>query len=427
MKKIIVLFSLLLTSCLFSSANAADANFLILSDVHYLKGGPVVDYGKGDSGDVLWRNTQAQLQQEISQTHAQFMLLLGDLPAHDDASRTTNIQAVLQDLSATVNIPVFYVPGNNDSLGNDLMAGDYHSFSNNKGQNPLSLDAKHAWPALNANQACDTLSDTHRACLINPKDAALAQFGFYAARPLGSAAKLRLIVLNSVIFSARYVSDDGVSQEKATTDELAWFKAQLAQASTAGDEVFVALHIPPGLDAYSDTPMWNDALPAEADFITAMNDYQTIIKGVFYGHTHMDEFRRLNNTLGSLAVLALSTPGITPGHYNSPAIKAFSYDDSFALTDAQTIYTNPLDSTHWFSYGFKAIYHCTKATLFQCATDFSVQDDTFVTTYKAHYAVNNAAFQPNYWSNIVDAIDVGADSITHHPTRKVFFQWPIMF
>ncbi len=418
MKKIIFWLSV----CLFSNGCAATGgNFLVLTDVHYLKGGPIVSYNQGDTGDVLWGNTQAQLQQQIVQTQAQFMLLLGDLPAHDDALRVTNIQAVLQDLSMSVKIPVFFIPGNNDALGNDLMAGDYHSFSNHQGQNPLSLDPTQAWPALHAEQACAALSATHRACLLNPNDPAIQAFGYYVAKPLGSADKLRLIVLNSVIFSPRYVSDDGVSQKQAANDELTWFKDQLAQASRAGDSVFIALHIPPGFDAYSDKPMWDEALPAEVDFMTAMNNYQAIIKGVFYGHTHMDEFRKLNNAAGQLTVLALSTPGVTPGHYNSPAIKQFSYDANFDLTDAQTDYTDPLNSDQWFSYGFKAIYGCTKATLFQCVKDLSVQNEVFVTPYKAHYAVNNAAFQPNYWPSIMKAIDVSAGSITHHTAYQMVF------
>ena len=422
MKKIILLLSL------FATATAmADANFLTLSDVHYLKGGPVVGYGQGDTGDVLWQSTKQQLKQRISQDKPEYMVLLGDLPAHDNETRTTNIQAVLTDLSTTLKIPVFYVPGNNDALGNDLKDGDYHSFTNNQGANLFSLDPGKGWPALNADQSCDSLANTHSACLINPKDPTLEKFGYYAARPLGQANPLRLIVLNSVIFTSRYVSDDGVSQKKATAEELTWFKGQLAEALTAGDRVLIALHVPPGLDAYSDVPMWDASLPAEASFMADITAYQTIITGVLYGHTHMDEFRRLNNLDGSLSVLALSTPGITPGHYNSPGFERFSYDEHLALTDGRTYYTDPLNSDAWYSYGFKAIYGCTDTTLFACAAQFSLQDDAFVTTYKGHYAVANPDFQPNYWSNILAAIDVSAASVPHHSTYEVFLHWPRMF
>ena len=423
MKKIIITFILLFS---LHTVSAVDANFLTLSDIHYLKGGPVVGYHQGDAGDVLWQSTQQQLQQRILQDQPQFMVLLGDLPAPDDTTRTTNIQVVLQDLSSTLKIPVFYVPGNNDALGNDLKDGDNHSFTNNQGINLFSLDPNKGWPALNADQACGSVADTHSACLINPKEPTMAKFGYYAARPLGQANKLRLIVLNSVIFLSHYVSDDGVSQEKATTEELTWLKGQLAQALTTGDSVLIALHVPPGLDAYSNAPMWNETLPAEATFMADITAYQAIIKGVLYGHTHMDEFRRLNNSDASLAVVALSSPGVTSDHYNSPGFKSFTYDENFTLTDAKTYYTDPLNSAKWHSYGFKAIYGCTETTLFSCAAGFSRQDDAFLTVYKEHYAVANPDFKPNYWPNILAAIDVPATSIIHHSTDNLFFHWTLM-
>lgn len=400
----------LVLAATFQSAVAQESHFLTLADIHYLKGGPVVNYGDGDTGDILWANTQNQLQQRIQTDKPQFIVLLGDLPAHDDESRTVNLQSVLTSLSSTLKIPVFYVPGNNDSLGDDLMTGDYHSFSNGDGVNLFSLDKAASWPALNASSACATMQNTTSACLIDPQLKATAQFGYYAARPLGVANKLRLVVLNSVIFNKRYVSDDGVAQPLAASEQLAWFHAQLLAAQKMGDSVLIALHVPPGLDAYSGNSMWSDDLTAQSQFLADTVTFKDTIKGILYGHTHMDEFRRINGADDRLAVLASSTPGVTPGHYNSPSLKVFSYNAQFDLTDAQTYYTDPVHSENWHSYGAKAIYNCTKTTLFQCAADFSPVLDKDANAYQAHYAVDNAFFQPNYWPSIMAAIDIPLNS-----------------
>lgn len=386
----------------------ADDNFLTISDIHYQAGGPVMNYGQGDTGDALWASTQKEVRQVIRTQSPTFIVLLGDLPAHDDSTRVMNLQTVLTDFSRHMDLPVFYVPGNNDALGNDRHDGNYHSFTNHVGDNLFSLDAGQGWPALHANQTCPDTPSSH-ACLVDPTNPAIQRFGYYVAKPLGTQAKLRLIVLNSVIWvnpndGEAYVSDDGVSQQQATAQELHWLNTELAAAAKHGDRVLIALHVPPGLDAYSSQDMWQAT--TKNQFIKLVNRYQANIIAILSSHTHMDEIRRIHAENGSLIAIDVSTPGITPLHSNNPGIKRYDYNNDFALTDATTYYTTPLNSDAWHSYCMQDSYHCHTATLRACIAPLSFSDPKVHAIYQTHFSVLNPDFPTKLYPSMMQAIDV---------------------
>ena len=352
-----------------------DPTFLSISDVHYNSRGPVVAYGQGDTGDGLWVKTQAELQRLISTKKPQFILLLGDVNAHSVTNRFENIEKVLQDLRRNVHIPVYYVPGNNDSL-----VADYHSFSA-AGKTPLSADPGQNWPTLNVSQNCAT----HPTAPCNLDVTSGAQFGYYSTKPVQG---LRLIALNSVIFADHYVSDDGVSQEDATKKELDWFDEQLTEAGKYNQSAIIAMHIPPGIQDYNLKPMWQDF--ALKRFMNIMIAHSSGISGIYTSHTHNDEFRRLYDAGHQMVAMTISTPSISPIYFNNPAMRIFSYDPhNFKLTDVETDYTIPTASKQWNSYWFKADYDCKKTYIIDCVRALDVQDPAFIKRYKINYFVRN--------------------------------------
>lgn len=390
----------------------ADDSFLTISDIHYQTGGPVVNYGQGDTGDVLWANTQKEVQRVIRMQPPKFIVLLGDLPAHNNQTRVKNLQTILAGFSRHMDLPVFYVPGNNDALGNNRRDGDYHSFTNRVGDNVFSLDPGQGWPTLHADQACPD-TPTSRACLVDPTNPARQRFGYYAAKPLGTQAKLRLIVLNTVIWvnpngHDAYVSDDGVSQQQATTQELHWLNSELAAAAKQGDRVLIALHVPPGLDSYSSRDMWQPA--TKNRFIALIDRYQSNIIAIVSSHTHIDQIRRIYGKDGSLIAIDVSTPGITPLHSNNPGFKQYYYNRDFELTDATTYYTTPLNSDTWQSYRMQANYHCHTSTLRACIGPLSFNDPEVQAVYQAHFSALNPDFPIHKYPSMMKAIDVTVSS-----------------
>ena len=123
------------------------STFLALSDVHLHSGKGDVTFGRhNDTGDSLWARTKIKLEAVIKDEQPKFMVYLGDLPHHSDASRVKNVTLMLEHLrSLNMTIPLLYLPGNNDSLG-----GDYDSFQDSSGDNPFSVDKStiDPWPIL---------------------------------------------------------------------------------------------------------------------------------------------------------------------------------------------------------------------------------------------------------------------------------------
>ncbi len=357
--------------------------FLAITDIHFKAGkSSAITYGQ-DTGDSLWSSTQAELTTLIAEQAPKFIVLLGDLPAHhDDENLEKNISAVLQGFSGLEAIsqndmPVFYVFGNNDSL-----VVDYGTFSTGT-TNLFSLDPQHnspetkGWPALNANPDCNvspttacTYTTTHPMPTEHADDMAYAQTdGYYSAYPLGSASRLRLISLNSVIFSHEYALT-GASQLAAAQKEMDWLAAQLASAAANGDAVYLAMHIPVGNDAFNHSEdMWNSKLVLgngkkfRDNFLSLMSQYQDTVRIFMAGHTHLSELRALyaDTALTNLSVLGVGIPSITPQHYNNPGLQVYLYDNNYRLNEAKTFFTTP-NASNWKNYSFQDDYSCPKNT-----------------------------------------------------------------
>lgn len=364
--------------------------FIHLSDIHLNTFAEKCDYGE-DTGNELWALTQEKVGAVLSQDPAPtFVVYTGDLPAHYSCENPTcfipkdkradhnqNLQVILTDLRKLVadnGIPFFYMPGNNDAL-----AGDYYSFADAEQATPFSLveDPENPFPAINASQPCGD-----PPCMVSDPHPTM---GYYAARP---EAGLRLIALNSIILGRKYHEVDGNPQVEAGNAQMSWLSGQLREATAAGEKVYIAMHIPPGNDAYGvshgKTEHWMWAhLPSEEDswlnqFLAQVDRNQGTIAGMLYGHTHMDEVRRLYSPDGStITEVAISAPGITPQHDNNPGFRKVWYDaESKELTDFETFYTQP-GATSWGTdtYKFSEIYGCPAGTnIFECLSGQSLEE-----------------------------------------------------
>ena len=336
---------------------------------------------------VLWKQAKAKIMDVINKKKPDFMVYLGDLPTHGipDATRRTYVTTMLNDLDTLqTNIPILYLPGNNDSPG-----GDYHSFTDTKSGtaiNPFtgSLNSNGNWPVINEQSSNTKISN------VDYND----EFGYYSAAINMGAETLNVIALNTVIFchpsqshsSLRYVGDDGIDQYNASIDQFSWFRKKLnGYAST--DRVMIMMHIPPGAGGYS-YHMWNDTLTVYVDdpgspgtdtmamrvqnaFLHLVGKNKDKITGILTAHTHLDGLRRMyytNNSTGhsELAAVSISTPGITPYHSNNPGFKIIEYEPStFNLTDFETYFATPNsrgtkfkfhpDSTYTFKETYGAV------------------------------------------------------------------------
>jgi sphingomyelin phosphodiesterase acid-like 3 len=342
-----------------SNTNNSRATFLFLSDIHLDTDNKNTRYG-GDTGTDLWSAFLQKAEAILSSSNPPgFVLYSGDLPAHykgdylppaDRGNHNKNLQTIFSGLRSLMNthtnIPFFYLPGNNDAL-----AGDYYSFTDEQGQTPFSLvpSPTDSFPALHI-----LPGNTTPPCIVsNPHPG----MGYYAARPVPG---LRLICLNTVLYATKFATVDGSNIDTDRSEQMRWLAGQLAAAQLLKEQVYIAMHIPPGKDAHSGNYMWDNSRSNWNNaFLELTTKYQATISGVFYGHTHMDELRRLYTPNGNAVTqVAISCPGVTPQYDNNPGFKTITYNrSSKAIMDFTTYYTLPSSST-WGnnSYSFNSSF-----------------------------------------------------------------------
>ncbi|TND10007.1 MAG: hypothetical protein FD123_689 [Bacteroidetes bacterium] len=336
----------------------------------------------------LWKRFLAKADSVLGNPNSpQFIVYTGDLPAHyacgegcagcylapgDRASHDQDLTVILTGLRNLANKykkPLFYMPGNNDAL-----AGDYFSFADSLQKTPFSLvpDSSNPFPALNINRG-----STQAPCMVsNPHP----QMGYYSARPVEG---LRLLALNTVIYNTCFTTVDGSQQGTDGDTQMAWIAAQLAEAKAQNEKVYIAMHIPPGKDAYSGKSMWAE-LPGQGQswlntFLSLTDSYQATIAGILYGHTHMDEVRRLYNSAGKITEVAVCCPGVTPQHYNNPGFKTVEYDAASKELMDFTTYHTTLNIPAWGNrtYTFSKYYQSpAKTSIFQRLSSMSLPDIT---------------------------------------------------
>lgn len=341
--------------------------FLALTDIHYDSTTVGDWYGhKDETDDLLLERAVIKAKELIKTTKPAFVIYLGDMPGHDQtiAHRKLSIKKVLKSLRAIVadtNIPVLYAHGNNDGIQTN-----YGSFTDKTdlpegaaGLTPFSLDEGYEkdWPVLNGK---DKIADDTELSL-----------GYYAAYPLGRPKMgqmgLRAIMLNTVIFTKNYNSQDGISQEEAINKQMAWLEKQLRDAANKKEAILIAMHVPPGKDGYSDAKKgtWGDGLRYHNQslnnaFLQLMAEYKNNIIGLLSSHTHTDGIRRLYNQKGAFVELCISIPSVTTDHGNNPALKILKFDPvkNYELQDFTTYYAEET-TKNWStnsSYTFEQTY-----------------------------------------------------------------------
>ena len=269
-----------------------------------------------------------------------FVLISGDFLSHgfpqDAALARKTLEFLTLRLQATFpGIPVLPALGNNDSD-----CGDYIQ----QPGGPFLADLAGIWRPLPGPEA-GTWARSFPA-------------GGYYSVPHPTVPKLRLVVLNTVLFSPKY-QNCGQAPADPGQDELAWLAEVLKQAAANGEKVWTLYHIPQAVDVYSTLSqkqvktMWKDQY--SSGFSQTAN--LGLVTASFAGHSHMDEL-----LLPASGGFVHITPAVSPLFGNNPGYQVFSYSRSTgALLDYQAFFLNlgagqDADLPWAREYGFQSAY-----------------------------------------------------------------------
>jgi sphingomyelin phosphodiesterase acid-like 3 len=364
-----------------------------------------------DTNYVLLKSSLQEIKATIKAEHPRFILLLGDVLAHhfreqyilyshdtSMAGYRSFVKKTLQFLTAEIqqaapDIDVYPVLGNNDSYN-----GDYHILP----QGDFLQDTTNTWAAL--------IKNTKNQQRFR-KDFPAA--GYYAV-DVPNGKNQRIIILDTVLFSSHAKK---TVVEQAAQAQLVWLHEQLKQAASQQQKVWIAYHIPDGIDVFKAIkklrngivefwrPEYSQALQAE------LRAFPGVVTAILPGHIHMDSFQIL--TLDKTHQIPISiTPSISPIFGNNPGFKVYSYDTAtLQLKDFET-YFYPLDNQ---PQGWHKEYHFNQVFQANCKSCELVKGmqmlqpaNELAKYFKDFYAVGNNAqpitrahdWLPYYWCGI---------------------------
>lgn len=325
-------FLYLFTLLLLIQPVQADIRFLSISDIHY---GSDNTPGEGhDTDKILFSSTLSKFGQLSNQVD--FIITLGDFPAHmlwSSIKKEGYIKTVFHDLyhANRAAKPMFYIPGNNDSLH-----GNYQPFSWN-GKSPLTFAPD--WQGACAHCEGLIIDGSH---MLNE--------GYYSSYVLPGNKEVLLIVLNSIQFSrAPFYALRYPNQEKDALQQLQWLEKQLKKHHAK--QLLIAMHIPPGQDN-NGRSLWEESYLKQ--FIQLLNNAYPLNGQIslFSSHTHMDDVRKIHLENGA-NIYDYATPSISRIHHNNPAMKVFDLDVNMKLKNYTTYYTTTDDQ--WENEHYSAI------------------------------------------------------------------------
>ncbi|KAL3674673.1 hypothetical protein V7S43_000613 [Phytophthora oleae] len=324
-------------------------------------------------------------------TKPDFFLYTGDHAVHGELSNEYLAKAVEEN----VEIMAKYYSTDNDTvlditaiIGNADTGPDYTMNVTDPGteENPAIVLISGAWN--------DTMS-TSNLDWFNRRG--------YLAYALDE--NLIVITLNTLPYSPSHLPD--TSELPDPFEQFAWLNASLSELRGAGKLAYIVGHIPPVIDSYSGSPMWNETYIKTYKEI--VNQYTDIIKAQFFGHVHSIEFRLpLSSSLSaqfqqngvtvdddfddsSELVPIFMVAAISPLFLNNPAFMVWDFDArTYDILDF-TVYGGNISSTAQ-SVDWKA--------LFQGSTEYGVSSlNTAEITGFVERAATDADLLEQYYFN----------------------------
>lgn len=363
---------------------------------------------KNDTNYQLLKSSLAAAKKAAEEKHAQFVIVLGDFIGHSfkynypfysqdkdgfgyQAFIKKNLEFLANELAETFpNLDVYSVVGNNDSYVDDYVSHPHGIFFK---------DAASIFSGLIKNK-------NNRAMMQQ----AFPVGGYYAVN-LPDQPSLRLIVLNTVMFSDRA---EGKGVEQGANQQLDWLHNELESVKAKHQKALIAMHIPMGIDVYISPQFrlftliefWEPRYTQR--FKIELQQFSPEIAAIFTGHLHSDWFQTLKVS-NSNDIPVTSTPSISPIFGNNPGFKIYSYSlQSQQLEDFLTYYYPISDKRAWgMEYDFNQAYHpnCHACPILR-DRDLLQPICSFTEYYKKFYAISTtnqlviARWNPYYWCAI---------------------------
>lgn len=359
-----------------------------------------------DTNYSFLKNTLAELNQRAKQENPAFVVVLGDMLAHNfkdnfaqyssdtsdaayQAFTKKTYQFMTNELAATFpSTNVYMTMGNNDSYQDDYVTVP---------QGQLFHDLANMWSTL--------IKEPLNQMVMRMN---FAKDGYYGVDIL--PGKLHLIVLNSNLFVSKAIGD-GV--DEAANDELTWLHQELQDSANNHEKVIIVEHAPDTVDAYGTIKKQPTIVTLfkpeySARYQAEIAEHASMITVILGAHYHMDWFQLINH--GNTKTIMSGVPGISSLFGNNPGYKMYEFDPkTFALQNAQTYFYDFSKNTSWSKeYDFNTVYqpNCKECTM-EAGMENLQKTGDLAEQYKLFFSVGTTSqpittnWLPYYWCQIV--------------------------
>ncbi|KAM0748947.1 sphingomyelin phosphodiesterase [Meredithblackwellia eburnea MCA 4105] len=252
------------------------------------------------------------LYTSIIDKNASFSILTGDVVA-DDVWKITRSEV-------EADLPDFY----------HSYPGKLYGSSGNHDTSPVNSVPRKS-TTTNSSQ---WIYDAYASSWNQPE--AATQSGCYST--IVNGTNLKLVVLNTQLWYRQNIwLYDSDSIQSDPDGIIAWLANELQEAETAGQPVWIIGHTPPGKA---------DFLRDQSNYLNQVfQRYAETIAGLFFGHTHADEFEvgyndNVNRNASSANLVAFIGGAVTPNNGN-PMYRVYDVDpDTYKIMDYKVYLAN---------------------------------------------------------------------------------------
>ncbi|KAK5797708.1 hypothetical protein VI817_003999 [Penicillium citrinum] len=244
----------------------------------------------------------------------------------------------------------------------------------------------------------DTLSSAWKKWIGSTPATTAENYGAYSVKHPGS--NLRLISFNTNLY---YKENFWLYEKAMETDpngQLRWLVTELSAAEAAGERVWLLGHMPMGSgDTFHDGSNY---------FNQIIQRYEATIAGVFYGHTHKDEFEisysnYTDQSAESATMMSYIAPAMTPTSGN-PTFRVYSVDPvTFSVLDF-TVYIANMSNPSYQKNPTWEKYYSAKET-YGPLLEPAVTDDA-------------AELTPAFWHNVTELFETKDSVFQDYIARK---------
>ncbi len=384
----------------------------------YFWSGPFID-----TGYPLFKSALAEAK--AVNPNPAFITVNGDFLAHEFESNFQTYSGTydldsLQDFTIKTleyivgkidetfpNSPLFGTLGNNDAFCGDYEIRTPGSFLNRSA--PLFLKQ------LKGSADSASFNKTFK------------EGGYYSATDPENPNH-KIISLNTVIMSPKHFEKEdfcggapSVSTIKPKVDaQFAWLESELQDAVNNNQTVWILVHVPPGFDSWG-THKNNQNLPASqcqntvpssfydldfnTQYLSIIDQYQSVITAQLGGHTHMDNFMVINGDSNPSSFVHIQ-PSFSPINGNNPGFIEYSFDSGSGIIKDYEVHgllnvETPATARWTAEYTFSQAYNqseLTPQTLAKVYQNF-LTDSLSRQRYLEYYVVEDSTAAPsmNEW------------------------------